>query len=107
VLLRGFASKVRHLAWIGSVPPAVAGGYVVDALDLLLFCEPDPLPTRYRRWYWPDPSMFLDFWGIYEASLDVKNFLSRPRAWRRSAWCCDGVWFVLWHETVSLVLPQL
>jgi len=38
---------------------------------------------------------------IYEASMDVKNFLSRPWAWRRSAWCCDAVWFVLWHETVS------
>jgi len=28
-----------------------AGGYVVDALDYLMFREPDPLPTRYRRWY--------------------------------------------------------
>jgi len=39
---------------------------------------------------------------IYEASLVVKNFLSRSRAWRRSVWCCHSVWFVLWHETVSL-----
>jgi len=23
---------------------------------------------------------------IYEASFDVKNFLSRPRTWRHSAW---------------------
>ena len=48
---RSFASKVRRRAWIGSVPPAVAGGYVIDTLDLLMFCEPDPLPTRYGRWY--------------------------------------------------------
>jgi len=61
--LYGFASKVRRRAWIGSVPPAVAGGYVVDALDLLMSCEHDPLHTRYRSWYWPDPSMFLDFWS--------------------------------------------
>ena len=46
-----FASKVRGRAWIGSVPPAVAGGYVVDALDFLNVCEAAPLPTRYRRWY--------------------------------------------------------
>jgi len=42
--------SAKH-SWIGSVPPAVVGGYVVDALDFLMFCEADPLPTRYRRWY--------------------------------------------------------
>ena len=47
----GFGSKVTNCAWTQSVPPAVAGGYVVDAPDLLMFCKPDPLPTRYRRWY--------------------------------------------------------
>jgi len=30
VLLR---SEVRRRAWTGSVPPAVAGGYVVDTLE--------------------------------------------------------------------------
>src|ERR1043165_3393036 len=49
------------MTWTQSAPPAVAGGYIVDALDLLMFCEPNPLPTRSRRWYCPDPSMFLDF----------------------------------------------
>src|SRR6185369_10097842 len=44
-------THARRRCFITSVPPAVAGGYVVDALDLLMFCEPDPLPTRYRRWY--------------------------------------------------------
>jgi len=28
-----------------------AGGYIVDALDLLVVSESDPSPTRYRRWY--------------------------------------------------------
>ena len=43
--------KVRNFCWTQSVPPAVAGGYVVDELDLLMFRKPDPLPTGYRRWY--------------------------------------------------------
>jgi len=36
--------KSRKHSWNGSVPPAVAGGYVVDTLDLLMSCEPIHYP---------------------------------------------------------------
>ena len=36
---RAIVSKVRRRSWTGSVPPAVAGGYVVDTLDFVIVSE--------------------------------------------------------------------
>ena len=45
--MKSFISEMTSCAWIRSVPPAVAGGYVVDILDLLISCglrRTHPLP---------------------------------------------------------------
>src|SRR6185503_19315785 len=42
-------SKVLNSPWIGSVPPAIAGGFIRSADPTLHYYAHGP--TRYRRWY--------------------------------------------------------